>query len=307
MKTSEFKITTSENIEIHVFEWLPETEIKAVLQISHGMAEHAERYANLAEFLTNNGFAVYANDHRGHGKTAGTVENLGFFAENNGWDLVMQDMHKLTQEIAKRNSEKPIFLFGHSMGSFLSRYYITQYAVDIKGVIISGTGGHPGLLGQVGLFLTKMLILFNGKRSPSPLMTKLSFGEFNKPFKPNRTEFDWLSRDKAQVDKYIADPFCGTIFSLGFFKDMLSGLLYVSAQESINKIDKNLPIYLFSGANDPVGVNGKGVNEVYNKFKNAGINDVSIKLYENARHEMLNETNKDEVYTDILNWMNKHI
>ena len=307
MKTSEFKIRVSENIEIHVYEWLPDTEPKAILQIAHGMAEHAARYANFAEFLTNNGYAVYANDHRGHGKTAGNVEKLGFFAEKDGWSFVMHDMYKLTLEIKKRNPDKAVFLFGHSMGSFLSRYYITQYASDIKGVILSGTGGHPGILGNIGVFITKMLIAFYGKKAQSPLMSKLSFGEFNKVFKPNRTEYDWLSRDDAQVDKYVADPFCGTVFTTGFYKDMLKGLLDVSTQKSIDEIPENLPIYLFSGNNDPVGENGKGVKEVYEKYKKAGIKNVSIKLYENARHETLNETNNDEVYNDILKWLNEHL
>ena len=303
MKPSEFKLDTTNNFQIHVYEWLPEGEVKAILQIAHGMAEHAARYANFAEFLTNKGYAVYANDHRGHGKTAGSIEKLGFFAENNGWNIVVDDMHKLTQEIKKRNPDKPIFLMGHSMGSFLSRDYITKYASDIKGVILSGTADDPGLLGKVGGFINNTVIFFNGKKKQSPLMTKLSFGEFNKQFKPNRTEYDWLSTDNEQVDKYINDPYCGTVFTNGFFKDLLKGVSIVNSNESINKIDKNLPVFFLSGGKDPVGDNGKGVTNVYEKFTNIGIKDVSIKLYENLRHEMINETNKEEVYQDIFNYM----
>jgi len=303
MKTTEFKLKATNNFEIHVYEWLPETEIKGVLQIAHGMAEQASRYAYLAEFLTNKGYAVYANDHRGHGKTAGSVEKLGFFAENDGYNLVMEDMHHLTNEINNRNPEKPVFLLGHSMGSFFSRYYITKYSGKIKGVIISGTAGDPGLLGTIGGFINKIVILFNGKKKQSPLMTKLSFGEFNKPFKPNRTEYDWLSTDNEQVDKYINDPYCGTIFTNGFFKDLLKLVSIVNSEENISKINKNLPVFFLSGAKDPVGADGKGVKEIHEKFKNTGIKNISIKLYENKRHEMLNETNKEEVYTDIFNFM----
>ena len=305
MKTNEFKLKTSNNFEIHVYEWLPEIEVKAVLQISHGMAEQASRYANFAEFLTNKGYAVYANDHRGHGKTAGSIEKLGFFAEKDGYNLVMEDMHYLTNEIKNRNTEKPVFLMGHSMGSFLSRYYITKYANDINGVILSGTAGDPGLLGTIGGFINNMVILFNGKKKQSPLMTKLSFGEFNKAFKPNRTEYDWLSTDNTQVDKYINDPYCGTVFTNGFFQDLLKLVAIVNSKTNIEKIDKNLPVYFFSGDKDPVGDNGKGVTEIYNLFIDAGIKEVSIKLYENKRHEMLNETDKEEVYQDIFNFMEK--
>jgi len=304
MKTNEFKLKTTDNFEIHVYEWLPESEVKAVLQIAHGMAEHASRYKYLAEFLTTKGYAIYANDHRGHGKTAGSIENLGFLAENDGYNLVMEDMHFLTNEIKKRNQKKSVFLMGHSMGSFFSRYYITKYAKDIKGVILSGTAGDPGLLGKIGGFINNTVILFNGKKKQSPLMTKLSFGEFNKPFKPNRTEFDWLSTDNKQVDKYINDPYCGTVFTNGFFKDLLEVVKIVNSKENINKINKDLSVFFLSGGKDPVGDNGKGVTEIYDKFRDARIKDVAIKLYENKRHEILNETNKEEVYQDIFNFMN---
>ena len=303
MKLSEFKLKATNNFEIHVYEWLPETEIKGILQIAHGMAEQASRYTYLAKFLTSKGYAVYANDHRGHGKTAGSVEKLGLLAEKDGYNLVMEDMQHLNSEIKTRNPGKAVFLIGHSMGSFFSRYYISKYASNIKGVMLSGTAGDPGLLGTIGGFINDIVILFNGKKKQSPLMTKLSFGEFNKQFKPNRTEFDWLSTDNEQVDKYINDPYCGTIFTNGFFKDILKLVSIVNSKENINKIDKNLPVYFFSGEKDPVGDNGKGVTEIYNKFTDAGIKNVSIKLYKDKRHEMLNETNKEEVCIDILNFM----
>jgi alpha-beta hydrolase superfamily lysophospholipase len=305
---TEYKIKTSDNKEIHVYEWIPENEenIKAVVQIAHGMAEHAARYEDFALFLNKNGYAVFANDHKGHGKTAGTLENLGYFADKDGFWQVVQDMRTVTDKINERFPGKPIFLFGHSMGSFLSRYYSIEDSSKLSGLILSGTAGHPGLLGKIGQLLTSVIIAFSGKKSQSPLMTKLSFGAYNSQFKPNRTDYDWLSRDNEQVDKYVNDLFCGTIFTVGFYNDLLGGLLYVNDEKEISKTDKNLPIYLISGEKDPVSENGKGVTELHGKYKKMGLQDVEMKLYTDARHEILNETNKEEVYNDILNWLDKH-
>jgi len=306
---TEYKIKTSDNKEVHVYEWILENEenIKAVVQIAHGMAEHAARYENFALFLNKNGYAVFANDHKGHGKTAGTLENLGYFADKDGFQQVVQDMRTVTDKIVERFPGKPIFLMGHSMGSFLSRYYSIEDSAKLRGLILSGTAGHPGLLGKIGKLLTKVIIAFSGKKSQSPLMTKLSFGAYNSQFKPNRTDYDWLSRDNEQVDKYVNDLFCGTIFTAGFYNDLLGGLLHVNDEKEISKTDKNLPIYLISGGKDPVSENGKGVKELHEKYKKSGVQDVEMKLYTDARHEILNETNKEEVYNDILNWLDKHL
>jgi len=308
LKSNEYKLNTAEDKEIQVYEWLPDegTEINGLLQISHGMAEHAKRYRYFAGFLTQNGYAVYANDHRGHGKTAGKIENLGFSSEKNGWGVIVDDLKALSLHIKDKHPKKPFFILGHSMGSFLLRQYILNPPFKLNGIILSGTAGNPGALGKIGVFMTKFLMLFNSKRSPSKLMDTLSFGAYNKKFKPNRTTFDWLSRDNEQVDKYIDDPYCGTIFSLQFFNDMLKGLLFVSQQSTIDKTAEDLPILIFSGDKDPVGENGKGVNEVYNKFKKAGVKNITLKLFTGGRHEMLNEINNDEVYMLILDWLNKN-
>lgn len=305
---TEYKIKTSDNNEVHVYEWLPENEenIKGIVQVAHGMAEHAGRYEDFALFLNKHGYAVFANDHKGHGKTAGTVENLGYFADRNGFGQVVKDMRSLTDKINERFPEKPVFLLGHSMGSFLSRYYAIEDSSKLRGVILSGTAGHPGLLGKIGKLLTNVLIVFFGKKSPSPLMTKLSFGAYNNQFKPNRTDYDWLSRDEAEVDKYVADPFCGTIFSLGFYSDLLGGLLLINDKKEIGKTDINLPVLLLAGDKDPVSENTKGVQELKQNYKNSGLKDVEMILYADARHEILNETNKKEVYNDILAWLDRH-
>jgi alpha-beta hydrolase superfamily lysophospholipase len=308
MKSDTFTFKTSDGVQIFTYRWMPDeaSAVKGVVQIAHGMAEHAARYERFADALTKAGYAVYANDHRGHGKTAGSQDNIGYFADENGWEKVVKDMHALTVIIKKENPNKPFFLFGHSMGSFLSRHYSMLYASELTGLILSGTGGDPGAIGKIGLFVAKMDAMFHGRKAKSEIMNKLSFGAFNSAFKPNRTDYDWLSRDNAEVDKYINDPLCGTVFTAGFFCDMLGGLDFINKKENIGKIPKNLPIYLFSGAKDPVGTNTKGVNQVYNSLKNAGIGDLTLKFYENGRHESLNEINRDEVFRDVIVWLDKH-
>lgn len=308
MKTETFTFDAGDKAKIFCYKWSPEDGVKpiAAVQIAHGMAEHAGRYERFAAFLTANGFIVYANDHRGHYKTAGSFENTGFFAENDGWSLVVNDMHTLTGIIKEQNPGLPVFLFGHSMGSFLSRNYIFRFHDEIKGVILSGTGGNPGLLSKIGKTLAGIEKAFKGSRHRSTLLNGLSFGSFNKPFKPNRTEFDWLSRDEAEVDKYVADKYCGFICTTSFFVDMLGGIIDIHKPENVSKTSKELPVYIFSGEKDPVGNFSKGVMEVYHMYKNSGINDLSYKIYKDGRHEMLNELNREEVFADVKLWLDNH-
>ncbi|MCK5097818.1 MAG: alpha/beta hydrolase [Desulfobacteraceae bacterium] len=305
MITDTFKFKGSDGKEIFSHKWLPEngTKLQAIVQIAHGMAEHSARYQRFAEMLTENNFGVYAHDHRGHGQTAGTIENLGYFADNNGWDLVVSDMNQLTKTIKNNHRHVPVFLFGHSMGSFLSRDYIFTYPGNINGVILSATACDPGLLGYVGIIISKIEGMLRGRKAQSPLMNSLSFGSFNKPFKPNRTDFDWLSRDNAEVDKYIDDPFCGTVFKAGFFNDLVKGIKKINKPSNINSTPKDLPVFFIAGSNDPVGDFSKGVKKVYQDYEKAGMNNLSIKFYEDGRHEMLNETNRKEVFKDIINWL----
>ncbi|MDD5525383.1 MAG: lysophospholipase [Smithella sp.] len=309
MKSETFTFKASDGVQIFTYKWMPDeaSVVKGAVQIAHGMAEHAARYERFAEALTKAGYAVYANDHRGHGKTAGSQEEIGCFADENGWEKVVEDMHTLTSIIKKDYPKKPFFLFGHSMGSFLSRHYSMLYANELSGLVLSGTGGDPGIIGKIGLLIAKMDARIHGKKAKSEIMNKLSFGAFNGAFKPNRTDYDWLSRDNAEVDKYISDPLCGTVFTAGFFCEMLGGIGYINKKENIAKIPKNLPIYIFSGAKDPVGASTKGVTQVYKTLKAAGLGDLTLKFYEDGRHEMLNEINRDEVFSDVIGWLNKHI
>lgn len=309
MKSETFTFNSSEDVKIFTYRWMPDktSAICGIIQIAHGMAEHAGRYERFAEVMTNAGYAVFANDHRGHGKTAGSQDKVGYFADENGWENVVEDMHTLTGIIKKENPNKPLFLFGHSMGSFLSRHYSMLYSDDLSGLVLSGTGGDPGVIGKLGLFIAKIDAKLNGKKAKSEIMNKLSFGTFNSAFKPNRTDYDWLSRDTTEVDKYINDPWCGAVFTAGFFCDLLKGIGYINKKENIAKILKNLPIYIFSGTKDPVGANTTGVVQVYDSFKKAGIEDVEMRFYADGRHEMLNEINRDEVFKDVVSWLNKHI
>lgn len=306
MKT-EFTFTTSDGIKIFVHKHESEIKSKAVVLIVHGMAEHSQRYDRFAEILNNEGYTVYAYDQRGHGKTAGEIKNLGFFAEKNGWEKVANDVGQLIKTAKKENPDLPIFLLGHSMGSFISRTFAINSGNELSGLMLSGTAGSAGFLGKIGIFLTKIIIMLKGKKSQSKLMTMLSFGDFNKQFKPNRTSFDWLSRDEKEVDKYVNDNFCGTIFSVGFFNDLMNGLEFVNKPENIEKMPKNLPVYLFAGDKDPVSKNGKQIIDLYDMYKKSGMKNIKMKLYKDARHETLNEINRKEVYKDVINWLNTQI
>ncbi len=303
MKAEQYKLP-SRNTDIHVYSWMPDNpdNIKAVIQIVHGMAEYGERYADFASFLVKNGFAVFASDHRGHGKTAKNSNELGFFAEKNGWNLVIDDLKNISNHIKNQFPQKPFFIFGHSMGSLLTRNYIMDVPFELSGVILSGTAGKQYLLAKAGIFLTQILMLFNKKNSKSPTMNKLMFGTFNKQLKPIRTEFDWLSRDNAEVDKYIKDEYCGFLFSLKAYNDLLRGAIYVNKQQNINKTNTELPICLISGTKDPVGNNGKGVKQVYHSYQQAGLQNIELKLFDDCRHELVNETNKTEIYNFVLQW-----
>ena len=309
MQTTTFTVTATDGTPLHVFRWLPDTGAapKAVVQIAHGMAEHSARYARFAEVLTAAGYAVYGQDHRGHGQTAGDLSRAGFFADHDGWSTVVEDMYAVTRTIREEQPGLPIFLFGHSMGSMLSRTYAIRHGAELDGLILSGTGGDPGMLGKVGQVVALVEAKVRGKGTASPLLDKLSFGNFNKPFEPARTPFEWLSRDPAEVDAYIADPWCGFVCTAGMFQDLLSGIALINADSQVARIPQGLPIYLFSGAEDPVGDKTKGVQQVVDQFRRLGIKDVFVRFYLGARHEVLNETNRDEVMADVVDWLDDHL
>ena len=309
MNFKEATFQATDNKSITYYKWMPSiaSDVKAVVQIAHGMAEHAQRYDRFAGFLVKNGYAVFANDHRGHGKTAGSQEAIGYMEDGGFWEKAVADMRTLHGIAKEAFPNVPYFFFGHSMGSFLVRDYVSKYGKELKGAVISATGCDPGMLGKIGSIIAKTESLFKGRKQLSPMLDKMSFGKFNAAFKPTRTEHDWLSKDEMEVDKYVADPACGTVFTTGFFIDLLGGVNYVNSAAAFHNTPKGLPLYLFAGELDPVGDNGKGVKEVFEKYKKSDHQNVECKLYENGRHEMLNETNRDEVFQDILSWLNKQL
>jgi len=301
-----FKSCTGE--EISARKWIDKDikEYKGVIELVHGMQEHIGRYSDFANFLAENGFIVVGHDHLGHGKTAKSKKDLGFFAEEDGWDKIVEDVHILQNIVHNEYPNLPYIIMGHSMGSLVVRTYVTKYNDKLDGIIISGTSGQNAML-NLGMLLIKLISLFKGKRYKSKLIENLVTGSFNKNFKPNRTPCDWLNTDEQEVDKYLDDKLCGFPFTLSAYYDLLSGTKYLSKQKNTNKTPESIPILIFSGEKDPVGENGKGVLRVYNMLKKGDKRKVYLKLFENGRHEMLNEVNKLEVYNFILDWIDKKV
>ncbi|NNU75499.1 alpha/beta hydrolase [Clostridium estertheticum] len=308
MISESFTFKGKDGLEIFVYKWMPDVDmkVKGVVQLAHGMAETAARYEDFAINLTKNGFGVYANDHRGHGETAGKIEILGELGEDS-FNSMVEDMRRLNKIIKEENMRLPIFLFGHSMGSFLTQRYICLYGSKLKGAILTGTCGKRGIIVDIGIIASKVEIIRKGRNAKSINLNKLTFGSNNDFFKPNRTLFDWLSRDNKEVDKYIENPYCGAVFTAGFFYDFLGGLKSAADTGEIEKIPNNLPIYIFGGDKDPVGKNGKGALKLVKTYEKHGVRDLTYKLYKDGRHEMLHEINKDEVTTDIIKWINAHL
>lgn len=305
----EFNLKTNDNENIYCYRWYnPENKNPdVIIQIAHGMAEHALRYQKFAEFLVQNNLEVWANDHRGHGKTAGTPEKCGYFSDKDGWNKVVEDLKIVTDKIKETYKGTKIVLFGHSMGSFLAQTYIQKYPDSVKYVILSGTAGDPGILGSVGIFITEIFKLLGFSKKKNYLMDKLSFGKYNNSFKPNKTQFDWLSRDENEVKKYIDDPYCGFVCTTLFFNDLLKGIKSNFNIKNLNKINKNIKIYLFSGEKDPVGENTKSVKKLIKIYENLGIKNIEYKFYKDGRHEMLNEINREEVYKDVYEWIKNNV
>lgn len=269
---------------------------KLIVVISHGMAEHIERYDYFANELNKDGVEVWGINQIGHGDAI--ENNLKGHWEKNGFYQCVENLKTLIEHVHELNKDTKVVLFGHSMGSFLTQEFIKRYSNLIDGVIISGSA-KTGALHKMGKFVSSLVI--GDRTKPNKFLDGLSFGSYNKQFKPARTPFDWLSRDNEQVDKYIADPLCGYVCTTGFYKEFLKGLAKLN--KNVENIRKDLPIYIMSGSKDPVGNNGKDVKALYEMYKNNKIDDVELHLYEDGRHEMLNEINKDEVIKDIKSWL----
>lgn len=301
-----FNSSTGKN-KIHARMCVPDAEPRAIVQIIHGIAEYIDRYDEFMSFLADKGIIAVGTDHLGHGKSIESEEQTGFFAYDNGWDYAVRDEEVLRLAMHENYPELPIIVFGHSMGSFMARTLLIRYPDAFNAAIISGTGNQGAALVNGGLFMGNLVTGLKGAHHYSKFLNNLAFGSYNKIYDNPKTEYDWLSRDEANVQKYIDDPLCGFIPSCSLFRDMMTGVKFITNKKNLTAMNKDMPVYFMSGDMDPVGECGKGVQKAYNNFLEAGMKDVSIKLYPGGRHEMLNEINKDEVYTDILAWLDSKI
>jgi len=298
--------TMSDGQAVALHQWLPKKKPKAVIHIVHGMAEHALRYDGFAEDACARGFTVFASDHRGHGKTAGKLMLRGYLADKDGFQRVVEDQKEINEEIKKIYPDIPIIILGHSFGSFITQNYIENYGKTVRAAILVGSAG-PNPMIKIAGIAVGLNKLFSDKKKPSKFMDKLSFGAYNKAVESPKTNFDWLSRDENEVQKYIDDDFCGFTCTLGFYQDIINGLKQTHRPSEMSKIPVSLPILITSGDKDPVSDLGKSIKKLYDIYKANGIKDLSLKLYEGARHEILNETNKEEVKADIFEWIEKRL
>ena len=295
------------NTEIHTIEWKPEGEVKAVLQICHGMVEYIRRYDEFARFLCDRGYYVVGNDHLGHGKSVQAKSEYGFFNEKYGNACVLGDMHTLCQRTARKYPGVPYFMLGHSMGSSLLRQYIQMYGNGLSGAVLMGvTSDQKKAALLFGKRLCRVMAAFRGWHYRSKMVDKMVVGPYNKKFKPAHTRADWITSDREQLDAYVSDPLCSFMFTVNAYYNVFSGMIGMQRKESVYMIPKGLPILFMSGAEDPVGDFGKGVRKIYEQYRTAGIQDVTLRLYSGDRHELLNETDRDQVYADLLEWFEKH-
>jgi len=301
MTTDSFWLDANDRTCLFVNRWLPAGAAKAIVLLAHGMAEHGGRYARLGDALCGAGFGLYAHDQRGHGKTAerGTP---GYFADHDGWCAVVSDVATLQQHINQAHPGVPVFLLGHSMGSYVAQSYLLHHSASLHGAILSASNFQPPMLYRAASLIARFERWRQGPTGRSALIDWLSFGSFNKAFKPNRTRYDWLSRDPAEVDAYAADPLCGFRCTNQFWIDLLGGLQQISTPANLSQIDASLPILIIGGECDPVSA-GKRLTDLANALRQSGNQSVQLKVYPQARHELFNETNRDAVMADVIAWL----
>jgi len=301
MKSVDFAFQTVDGANLNVNGWAVEKP-KAIVQVLHGLAEHGSRYARLAQALAAAGYTTYAHDHRGHGKSIPAGSQPGHMADDDSWNRIVEDAHGVNREIAKRHPGVPIIVLGHSIGSIILQQLLFEHPSDMVAAALSGSNGKPLPIAALGKIVARVERARVGKRNPSPVLQWLTVNEYNKAFSPVRTEADWLSRDPEEVDKYVADPLCGFAASTQAYIDILRAFDRVANPSNVSKVPKDMPLYLFAGDQDPFGDFGKGMKRLYDAYKRAAIFDVRLKLYPSGRHEMLNETNRQEVTDDFIAW-----
>lgn len=294
----------SDNIAYYVY--TPSSKPRAVVQIVHGMCEYIARYEDFIAFLCANGIAVFGHDHLGHGGSVVSDEYLGYFAPKHGWQFLAKDTVRLTRIMLKQFDGIPLYILGHSMGSLVTRTVLAKHSDLYSGAVIMGTlNMKVGV--NAGLLLSQSACRLKGSMGRSKTLNKLIFGMNNVKIENPVNEFAWISRDTDIVEAYEKDPYCNFNFTASAYTDLMYMVSYVSAKDWAEKVDNGLPVFICSGGDDPVGLYGRGPEEVFVNLSNSGQVDIELKLYSGARHEILNETNRAEVYEDILNWLERHI
>lgn len=309
MKKEEFYFDSRDGqSKIHAVRYTPDSkEVIGIVQIVHGMAEYIERYEELAEFLTDKGFVVTGEDHLGHGRSVPRDGLFGYFCEQDPATVVVRDVHRLKKQTQSMYHGMPYIILGHSMGSFILRNYLCRYGTGISGAVIVGTGMQPPALIWLSRVLAALQKKLYGSKHVSTFLNQAAFGSYNRRFEPVRTPSDWLSRNEANVDCYIADPLCGFTFTVNGFQTLFELIARIQKKTNLEKIPRNLPVLMISGAEDPVGDYGKGVKRAFASLKRAGLTEVRMKLYEKDRHELLNEVDRTEVMQDIYDWIRSTI
>ena len=306
MQPLSFAIHCADGHTMPVYGWLPDNEPRAILHICHGMAEYGERYREIAAYFVNEDIAVYVHDQRGHGKAATSIAEQGITGPD-WFNKQVEDINLCVQQHRTKHPGKKIFLLGHSMGSFLAQRYFQLHGNNIDGLILSASNGKQDPLMGIGIGVAWLQMKLFGSKYKSHFIDSLSFGQFNKKFRPNRTVADWLSKDNTQVDKYVADERCGFVCTASFYYYFFKGIKDAFNPAHIKMIPKAIPVYVFSGDKDPVGLEGKGFRTLIENWKAAGVKDISYQLYKDGRHEMMNEVNREEVIGNTISFIKAHI
>ena len=306
LEKSEYYIhSTNGKNRIHVIQWKPVEVVRAILQIAHGMCEYADRYDEFATYLARQGILVVANDHLGHGESVRSREELGYFPVKKKSRTVVMDMVRVSRDVRARYPDLPFFLLGHSMGSFLARRYMMTYGKMLSGVILSGTGAQPQAALRAGQFLANAIGVIRGPRHRSQTLQKIAFSSYNRRFEPVRTDYDWLSVNTENVDRYIADPLCGFVFTVNGFQTLFDVLEYIQDEKNLALIPSELPVLMIYGSEDPVGHYGKDISSIRRQMKKAGVRQIRVQSYPGDRHEILQEDDRGQVFADILAFMEK--
>lgn len=308
MEKQEFSFLSADGkTSIHAAVWIPAVPVRAIVEVSHGVSEHILRYESLAAYLTERGFAVIGHDHLGHGSSVIPGAPRLYLGPPGSWETATRDLDTCRRLARKRFGRLPLFLLGHSMGSFLARTYLIRYPGTVDGAILVGTGQMSPAVLAVGSALARAECRRLGETQISPLVERLAFGPYNKPFSPARTPYDWLSLDPSNVDAYLADPLCGGIPTVGLFRELLYGLRLIRDPQALRNMNLATPVLFLSGAMDPVGGCGRGVQAAFRSFRRAVVRDVSLRLYPQLRHEILNEASREDVYQDLCQWLECHL